>query len=804
MRKRNIAMLCFAAALVTGCSQSVKSTLTPLDAGQDINKLAARNGFLNEGTNTITKVIFYAPDIVRVVKEPAKDARPAFQSPTVIMAPEQVSVKTTRNDSRIVCETEKLKVNFDKATGALTFLTPTDKLLMTEDAKESMTIEPVHYASGDTQKVTAKFKVETDEQVYGFGQPQNNKFSQRNSKFNIHQGYRFVSVPMFQSIKGYGVFLDNPSSGSFEDKNNTLSFTFDDAENLDYYFMYGKNSDGTVALMRKLTGDAPMHPLWTLGFFQSRERYKTQDELLEVAKKYRELHIPFDCMIQDWQYWGEDNDYWNAMQFLNPGFSKPQEMFDKVHEMNAHLTLVIWPDFGQKTEQYKVFEEKKMLLPITSWPDDGKAHPYDPYNAEARDIYWSYVTKLLDYGVDAWWMDSTEPDHHDIKETDFDLPTGLGTFRRVRNLYPFMTTGGIYEHQRADNPNGKRVFILTRCAYAGQQRFGTNTWSGDTETSWKSFRDQIACGLNMSLVGLPYWNADIGGFFLWAYPRRTRELSFHELYARWMQFGAFTPMMRSHGTDGARELYYYGEAGQPVYDAMVRAIKTRYAFIPYIYSMMYDTYANRGSMMRPLFADFAADKKTHTIETEYLFGKSLLVAPVFESQYLVNREINVTKIKSWDVYLPAGADFYDFHTGVRHTGGQTISKETPLDLIPLYVRAGSILPIAEPVEYAQEKPWDDLEIRVYAGANGKFTLYEDEFDNYNYEKGKFSTIEFLWDDNARELTIGKQSGKYNGMLKNRKFRVVLVREGIGVTEKRTDLSNTKTVEYNGEEMKVKL
>ena len=804
----HVCMACAVAAAAGACAnETTSSTLEPKKI--DMSKFIEKNGFEVEDGDVITSVVFYTPEIVRVTKTPAHNAVKPFVTPTVILAPEKVAVQIDQSAAQVSAKSSALNVVLDRKTGAISFLKPDGTRLLAEDSAEPFKMAPVTYPSGKTSTVTAKFRIDPDEEVYGFGQPQNNKFSQRGSKFAIHQGYRFVSVPMFQTVKGYGVFLDNPASGEFEEKDNVLRFLFKDGENLDYYFMFGGSTDGVVAQMRKLTGDSPMQALWTLGFWQSRERYKTQDELLEVVEKYRQLHIPLDGIIQDWQYWGEDNDYWNAMQFLNPGFPEPKKMFDKVHEMNAHAMLVIWPDFGQKTEQFRILKEKGHLLDIDTWPNDtsvggsGGARPYDPYSKEAREIYWSYASKLLDYGPDAWWMDSTEPDHHNIKDADFDLMTEQGTFRRVRNLYPFMTTGSVYEHQRADDPEGKkRVFILTRCAYAGQQRFGTNTWSGDTVTSWDSLKDQIACGLNMALVGLPYWNADIGGFFLWSYPNRTRNIAFYELYARWMQFGAFTPMMRSHGTDGPRELYYFGKEGEPVYDAMVRAIRTRYALIPYIYSMMHDVSANRGSMMRPLFADFPADRKTHKLDTEFLFGKSLLVAPVVKSMYLANNRIDVSRTKNWDVYLPAGAKFIDFHTGKSFNGGQTVSVAAPLDLVPVFVRAGSILPIAEPVEYANQKKWDDLELRVYPGANGSFTLYEDEFDNYNYEKGAFSTIEFTWKDGV--FTVGDVQGSFPGMLKDRTFRVVLVKDGVGVGETRTPVEQCKTIKYNGKSVSIRL
>ena len=803
------------AAVAGSCANEAQPTSKFEPQQVNMSKLAETNGFRSEDNGVVTSVIFYTPEIIRVTKTPADSTKKPFVTPTVILKPETVEVNVEKTDDTITAKSSALSVVLDRKTGAISFAERNgNRHLLAEDAAQPFKMEPVEYPSGKTDTVTARFRVDPDEEIYGFGQPQNDKFSQRGSKFPIHQGYRFVSVPMFQTVKGYGVFLDNPASGEFEEKDNVLNFMFKDGENLDYYFMYGGSTDGVVAQMRKLTGDCPMQALWTLGFWQSRERYKTQAELLEVVEKYRQLHIPLDGIIQDWQYWGEDNDYWNAMQFLNPGFPEPKKMFDRVHELNAHAMLVIWPDFGQKTEQFKVMKEKGFLLDIDTWPNStsvggsGGARPYDPSGKEARDLYWSYAKKLLDYGPDAWWMDSTEPDHHNIKDADFDLPTALGTFRRVRNLYPFYTTGGVYEHQRADDPEGKkRIFILTRCAYAGQQRFGTNTWSGDTVTSWDSLKDQIACGLNMGLVGLPYWNADIGGFFLWNYPNRTRNIAFYELYVRWMQFGAFTPMMRSHGTDGPRELYYFGSEGEPVYDAMVRAIRTRYAFLPYIYSMMYDVSANRGSMMRPLFADYAYDKMTHKIDTEFLFGKSLLVAPVVKSMYLANNRIDVRQTKNWDVYLPnlpEGSLFYDFHTGMDYEGRDTVSVPAPLDRVPLFVKAGSIIPIAEPVEYAEQKKWDDLEIRVYPGADGSFTLYEDEFDNYNYEKGAFSTIEFTYDSRENTLTIGAVRGQFPGMLKERTFRVVLVREGVGVEETRTPVEKCKTVKYSGKSVSIKL
>ena len=346
--KHSILTVCMAlaaAAAVGACAHEPQSTLEPQNI--KMSKYVNKNGFEVQDNGVITSVVFYTPEIVRVVKTPADSTVTPFATPTVILKPEKVDVEVEKTDAKVTAKSSALTVVLDRKTGAIEYFRPDGSRLLAEDAAAPFKMAPVEYPSGKTNTVTARFRVDPDEEIYGFGQPQNDKFSQRGSKFPIHQGYRFVSVPMFQTVKGYGVFLDNPASGEFEENDNVLNFMFKDGENLDYYFMFGGSTDGVVAQMRKLTGDSPMQALWTLGFWQSRERYKTQQELLEVAEKYRSLRIPFDGIIQDWQYWGEDNDYWNAMQFLNPGFPEPREMIDSVHNLHAHLMLVIWPDFGQ-------------------------------------------------------------------------------------------------------------------------------------------------------------------------------------------------------------------------------------------------------------------------------------------------------------------------------------------------------------------------------------------------------------------------------------------------------------------------
>jgi alpha-D-xyloside xylohydrolase len=436
---------------------------------------------------------------------------------------------------------------------------------------------------------------------------------------------------------------------------------------------------------------------------------------------------------------------------------------------------------------------------------------YDPYNPEARDIYWKYLNDgIFKLGMDGWWMDSSEPDHLNFKPSDLDNQTYLGSFRKVRNAFPLMTVGGLYTHQRSVTSD-KRVFILTRSAFAGQQRYGANTWSGDVVASWDALRQQISAGLNFSLSDIPYWNSDIGGFFLWNFPQKLNDANYCELYARWIQFGAFCPMMRSHGTDAPREIYQFGKKGDKIYDAIDKFINLRYYLLPYIYSTSWDVTANQSTMMRALVMDFANDKDALDINNEYMFGKSLLVCPVTTPMYskMVVHDNDTTKvgdfskIKSEKVYLPKGTGWVDFWTGEKLKGGQKINKEVPIDIMPLFAKAGSIIPIGPKVQYATEKKWDNLEIRIYPGADGEFTLYEDENDNYNYEKGVYSTITFTWDDAKKELTISDRNGSFPGMIAQRKFNIVKVSKNNGVGMN-TTITYDKVITYDGKKVVIKL
>lgn len=792
---------CLAAfALMLG-TLAAAQTVTPTRQGVKID---------NAGQGFCTEVMFYSPSIVRIVKYPCPPPvidKPGLESLSVIMKPEPIKFSLKEQEGRVVLASSEVIVTVDKQTGTLRFADRQGRSLLVEQGKPFFKLHQGDADEGDYQ-VAQTFKLDTDEAIYGLGQLQTGKMSQRNQQKYLIQSNLEDVVTFFQSVKGYGLYWDNYSPTTFTDNAEGTTFDSEVGERVDYYFLYGGNADGVVARMRTLTGQVPMFPLWTYGYWQSKERYKSQDELVGVVRRYRELGVPLDGIIQDWQYWG-GNYLWNAMEFLNGEFKDPARMMKDIHDMNAKVMISIWASFGPMTKPYRELKQQNMLLDFQTWPQSGSdawpprmdypsgVRAYDVYHPQARDIYWKYLNQgLFSLGMDAWWMDSTDPDHLDVKPSDFDQPTYLGTFRKVRNAFPLMTVGGVYDHQRQITAD-KRVFILTRSAFAGQQRYGANTWTGDIQSTWDSFKRQIPAGLNFSLCAIPHWNTDIGGFFLSSYPLKLDDPDYRELYVRWLQFGTFCPMMRSHGTDAPREIYQFGQPGTPYYDAIAKYISLRYSLLPYIYSTSWEVTAHQSTFLRALAMDFADDKAVWDMGTQYMFGKAFLVVPVTTPMYTRlqdgKRVPNFDQVKTTSVYLPQGADWYDFWTNEKLQGGQTVEKDTPLDIMPLYVRAGSIVPRGPQVQYATEKKWDNLEITVYPGADAIFCLYEDEFDNYNYEQGAYTEIPMTWDDSNRTLTIGARRGSYNGMLQKRSF-VVTTADGQG----------SKTVEYTGKKLKVRM
>lgn len=805
--------------------------LTSWTWAQEFQKTSSGIKTAISGKQTDIEIQWFGPNTLRVLKTPqGKSVKK--ESLSVIAHPKNSGIKiTTLGNGCIVMTSQTLTVTLNPQTGIITYAKPNgDTLLIEQENVKAFT--PINDAGRSTYSVYQGFTTSKEEGLYGLGQLQNGQMMQRDITKHLVQGNVEDVSPFFQSTKGYGVFWDNYSGTTYTDNEQETSFRSEVGDCIDYYFMYGGSADGVIAEVRALTGDVPMMPLWSYGFMQSKERYKSQEETVGVVKKYRELGIPLDCIIQDWQYWGH-NYLWNAMDFQNPTFSRPKDMIDEVHALNARMMISIWSSFGPATKPYRALDKEGLLFDIETWPQSGvdgwppnMEYPsgvrvYDAYSPKARDIYWEHLNKgIFQLGMDGWWMDSTEPDHFNHKESDFDRQTSLGSYRSVRNAYPLVSVGGVYDHQRALTQD-KRVIILTRSGFLGQQRYGSNVWSGDVQSSWDMFRKQITAGLNFSLTGMPHWNSDLGGFFAgsyntsWGDNSATRNPMYQELYVRWLQFGVFCPMMRSHGADVPREFYWYGKKGEPVYDALVDAVKLRYTLLPYIYSTSWDVTHNRSTFMRALFMDFLGDKQTWNINNAYMFGKAFLVAPVLHAQYTPevhqkklkenegwdrnNKETakapvltDFTQPKSMEVYLPADTRWYNYWTNEAIEGGQKLTVSTTLNRIPLFVRAGSIVPYGPEVQYTSEKKWDNLTLCIYPGNNGSFTLYEDEGDNYNYENEAYTEIPMNWDNASRILTIGARKGEYNGMLQKRQFIV------------KTIDGNSKTVTYTGKRIKVKL
>lgn len=748
-------------------------SLTSTAWAQQVQRIS--NGIKATTQGMDIEVQFYSPSIVRVFKTPEGEIYKK-ESLSVILKPEVINLKVVDKGNLTTVSSDKITAEFNAQTGAINFRTTEGKqLLLDKDYGTSFT--PKEDAGTPSYTVRSGFVLDKDEAIYSFGQIQDGKFNRRGDSQFLKNESMYTTSPYYLSSKGYGLFWDNYSPTQFTDNKQELSFS-SLGKCADYYLMYGGNADGVIADIRKLSGQSPMLPLWAFGFMQSKERYKTQQEGLAVLEKYRALKVPIDVLIQDWQYWGPDSN-WNAQTFNPETFPKPKEWVDKIHQLNAKLLIVTWPGFGPLTPQYKEFKEKNMLLKFDTWPPNSGTKPYDAYNPEARDIFWNYLNKgIFSYiGNDGWWLDSTEPDHINVKDKDFDQPCYFGSYRSVKNAFSLEHNRGLYEHQRATTSK-KRVVLLTRSGFFGQQRYASNTWSSDVESSWEMLGKQIPAALGYSLMGIPNWNSDIGGFFAgrWNHDGGAKNPGFQELYLRWMQFATFCPMMRSHGTDIPREIWNFGKKGDWCYDGQEKFINLRYRLLPYIYGTQWDVTKHSGTFMRALLMDFSADPKTKELSNEFLFGRNLLIAPVTKGG-----------ATEWSVYLPKGADWYDFWTNEKINGGTNVTKATPKDIIPLYVKAGTILPWGPKVQYSTEKSWKSLEIKLYPGANAQFTLYEDEFDNYNYEQGAYSEIPMTWDEATRTLTIGTRKGSYKGMLTKRSFTIEL----------QDNSKESRTITYNG-------
>ncbi len=582
------------------------------------------------------------------------------------------------------------------------------------------------------------------------------------------------------------------------DKNENISLWAASARNIDYYFIYGeKNMDDVVSGFRKLTGKTTLLPKWAYGFWQSRNRYKTQDEVVDMAKKLRSNNIPFDNIVLDWHYW--ESNTWGSHSFKKTDFSDPDKMTKTVHDLNANIMISVWGKFYPDTDNYKELDaagaiykkyadEKKLdfLQQLNSY--------YDPYNAEGRKIYWDQINRnIYSHGFDAWWLDGTEPafdkDYNADQLAYYMEPNAFGKGYDYVNLYALFNSKAVYEGQRSVDPN-KRVFILTRSSFAGMQKYAASAWSGDVAASWDTFRSEIVAGLNYSLSGMPYWTDDIGGYISEMRDGTYFYDEFEELFTRWFQFGTFSPIFRVHGDEHPQNMLAFKENYK---DAQLKFDKLRYRLMPYIYSLAGAVTHKDYTMMRGLVFDFANDPKVLNISDEFMFGPSLLICPVTEY-----------KARERAVYLPVSkGGWYDFWNGKHYEGGQTYTVTAPLDEMPIFVKAGSIIPFGPELQYTSEKKPDPILLRIYKGSDAEFNLYEDEGVNYNYEKGNYSEIKWTWNDEMDQLNISEPKGTFDGMLKERNFEITVISKehpfGYNKASK-----TWKQVKYSGENVKVDL
>jgi alpha-D-xyloside xylohydrolase len=585
---------------------------------------------------------------------------------------------------------------------------------------------------------------------------------------------------------------------------NTFAFTSEAGNTIDYYLVHGQNADSIISGYRTITGKAVMMPKWAMGLWQSRERYKTQDEILAVAKEFRDRKIPLDNIVLDWSYWKQDQ--WGSQEFDPARFADPQSMISQLHNQHFNFMISVWPKFYEGTDAYNSFNKSNFLYKRNianrqrDWIAKGYVSTfYDAFNPEARKAFWTLINKkLYTKGIDAWWLDATEPDilsNASITERKMLMtPTHLGSATQYFNAFPLQNAKGVYEGQRAANPNN-RVFILTRSAFGGLQRYGAATWSGDIASRWEDMKSQIAAGINFSLSGMPYWTMDIGGFAV--EPRyenaKGQDLDeWRESMTRWYQFGAFVPLFRVHGQFPFREIYNVAPQGHPAYQSMLYYDRLRYRLMPYIYSLVGKTYQNDYTLMRGLIMDFAADKKVEGINDQYMFGPSLLINPVYKYG-----------VHSCEVYLPRGNGWYDLYTGKYFKGGNNLNADAPYNRIPVFVKAGSIVPFGPEIQYTNEKPADPITLYVYTGANAAFTLYEDEGTNYNYEKGAFSQIVIAYNESSRTVTVGNRNGSYNGMLADRTFRIVTITPNSAKALNFNQKAD-KIIKYSGKSLSIKL
>jgi alpha-D-xyloside xylohydrolase len=728
------------------------------------------------------RVQLCSDSIVHVLYSPTSSFPPSRPDPVLIKTTwPAIRFTAQTDDDSVTLSTSQLKIVVARKDGAITYRNIDGKQLVQEGTRK---LTPVRVNGEDTYRAESEVNIYgSHEALYGLGQHQAGVWNYRGESVDISQDNSNIAVPFLVSSNGYGIFWNNDSRSRFNNRfANYLYISSDVADVIDYYFFYGPELDKVIAGYRELTGEAPLFGKWAYGFWQCKNRYKSQDEILGVARKYRALHIPVDNIVQDWFWWNRKGEF-----VFNKNYPDPKGMIDELHRENFHLMISIWPFFEPGSANYDFAEKNgwfidKFKFAQPPYHADGMAL-YDATNAEARKFYWDQVNKgLFSIGADAWWMDTNEPETEGLEENiQLGHNLAIGSGDRYVNVYPLLDTAAVYDGQRSTSDR-KRVYILSRSAFAGSQRNAVTAWSGDLISDWFSYRRQIPAGLNFALSGIPYWTTDIGGFVFGS----PSDPVFRELFVRWFQYGTFNPILRVHGTRNPdeNELWSYGPDAQKI---LVSFDRLRYRLLPYTYSLAWKTTNESYTPMRPLVMDFRSDVRAQNTGDQFMYGPAFLVSPVTEPSATSRR-----------VYLP-NAKWYDFWSGAPLEGAREVNAEAPLEKMPLYIRAGSIVPLGPDVEWSAEKPADPIELRVYRGADGEFTLYEDENDNYNYEKGVHATISFRWDDAKNVLTIGGRQGEFPGMLASRTFNVVFVNDNHGVGIEPSDAPD-KAVRYSGEQI----
>jgi alpha-D-xyloside xylohydrolase len=677
------------------------------------------------------------------------------------------------------------------------------KRVKTVDGERNFVENMVSYHDRDAYRAKIFFKWQKDEAIHGLGQSEEGNYNRRGTTQYLYQHNMKIPVPFLISDKNYGILFDCGSLMTFNDDAYGSYVFLDTVEQLDYYFIYGKQLDDVIAGFRKLTGQAVMLPKWAFGYVQSKEAYQNQQELVDVVAEYRKREVPLDCVVQDWNTW-KDN-MWGDKHLDPARYPDIVSAVGEIHKMHAHTMISIWPNMNEGGKDFEEFASSNYLLLDNS--------TYDAFNKDARKMYWKQIEEeLLTDGFDSWWCDSTEPFsgpdwNGEVKREPWERFQLVGGEHKkyldpaLANLYAKVHAQGIYENQRISVP-GHRVLNLTRSGSAGSQKYGTVLWSGDISATWETLRKQIVEGLNFCMSGMPYWTLDIGGFFvvkeawqkrgcgsnrnpnpLWfwngGFNNGVDDFGYRELYVRWIEYGTFLPMFRSHGTDTPREIWNFGQPGDVFYDAIKKFICLRYRLMPYIYSMAGRVSNNNYTIMRSLLFDFPYDSVAKQIDNEFMFGEALLVCPVIEPMYYEANNRRIVKDKTRICYLPSGVDWFDFWTGKLYRGGQTIIAEAPLDRIPLFVKAGSIIPMESSVlQYAQQTSDTPLEFHVYPSSDGQTIFYEDSGDGYEYEKGKYNQIPLCWDDKKQIFSIGKSNYRFPQSASGRLCSVVVDGESV--------------------------